>query len=278
MVNEKVTHKQRQERAKLYAHLASKKSLDGLSPKEQRAVFSLVRRARYPWLDFIQQLANGIPDPSLNLPPPHNLVGYEKVDWKQALQAAKEGKLIQETEAAMRAVSMNNEELLNLKRRWVSKGRPPGVTLFEESQQTTTGWTSGAFIAFRWKALRRAHEWAERMIPVLANGGSVDATPPPRERKISWKIVKGKLEELPVGVDPEDEILFDLLQACKRDPFPFGACPICNSIFVRYRKRKYCSDKCTVTSQKASVRGQYMRDRAKDWRQRKAKERKAKAA
>ncbi len=279
MINEKVTRKQRQERAKLYASLASKESLEGLSPKEQRALFSSVRRAKYPWLDFVQRLARGVPDPELNLPPPYNLVGYEKVDWKQVLQEAMEGKSAdRETEEARIFASRHHHELARLKKRWVRKETRPGLPSVEEIKQAKIGWTPEAYTALCWEALRRAYIRGAGSIPTLASGGEVGGNPPWSTHKIRWKVVGRKLQEFYVGVVPEDEILFDLIETLKEPPFPFGACPICETVFVRNRKQKYCSRKCTADSQKAPVRGESMRKTAKAWRQRKAKERKAKAA
>jgi hypothetical protein len=279
MVNGKIASRQYQERVNLYMYLASLDSLDGLSSKVQRELFSRVQRTRYTWLDFVRQLASGVQEPQLSLPWPRNLVDYEAIDWKRLLQEAREGKPAdRETQAAKVFLTQNRERLENLKRRWVFKGVRPPMTLFEEGMQAKKGWTPEAYTAVCLEALRRAHRWAHFLIPALTNGGMAGGNPPKIEHyRFDWAVVNGKLEEFPIGVQPEDEILFDLLKTLKSGSFPFCACPVCRGILFEREKESIVPLSVQLTLRKPP-RGQYIRKRTKAWRENQAKKRRAKAA
>jgi hypothetical protein len=90
-----------------------------------------------------------------------------------------------------------------------------------------------------------------------------------------WRLVDGELHEQLVGVDPHEHSAGDFVALLRQKPFPFGRCGVCGAFFVRVRRQRYCSRKCTAHGVEAARRGtrkEYMR---RYMAMRRAKERKA---
>ena len=65
---------------------------------------------------------------------------------------------------------------------------------------------------------------------------------------MKWLLNKstGAVEErYDVMAESAFELLRGLDEARKSKPFPFRRCGLCNSVFVRFGKQKFCSKRCT---------------------------------
>jgi hypothetical protein len=122
------------------------------------------------------------------------------------------------------------------------------------------------YVPNEWLPIVNAHRWAHLLINQILSSGKIEAKTLSEFYKrlpvpVKWVLNKstGWVEDrYDVMRQSEHDLLRGLDEVCKAKPFPFRRCGLCDTIFVRFGKQKYCSKQCT--DQAVGSRNEYMRD------------------
>ena len=110
--------------------------------------------------------------------------------------------------------------------------------------------------------LQETRSLAKKIILRLLEGrpASVDRQHLPR---LTFRLHGRSVEEVSEVSTTEDGLYALLLRIIRQDPFPFGQCPICRTVFVQLGKgkpRRYCTESCRTKGVPSAVKKtEYMR-------------------
>jgi hypothetical protein len=118
--------------------------------------------------------------------------------------------------------------------------------------------------------------WAHGWLPALLEGKPVHAL---ITLEGTWTLEKNTFKERRKKNGAEGQVCWDLYEMFQEKVFPFRRCLMCQAVFVRVRRQRYCSPACTykgVEAARKDGRREYMRTYMADHRRRAKKRQKRK--
>ena len=125
-------------------------------------------------------------------------------------------------------------------------------------------------------ALTQVQRESSALLRGLLNGEEVAIPASLRSASPRWHLTDGHVTEAwtqPATLAKDKQLvilaLAPLVELIKQPRFPFAHCSVCDRIFVRVRRQRYCSPPCTYKGSEAERRDErreYMRMYMKQWR------------
>jgi hypothetical protein len=118
-----------------------------------------------------------------------------------------------------------------------------------------------AMLGVTLQVLAEVHDLVRSTIATLLNGQRAFISPI-HLKGVYVELVDDVLRERPVALGSKGFLSSEFLQLLRRKPFPFARCSVCSRVFLKERRRRYCSPQCAsrgVEVARKDARREYMR-------------------